>query len=117
MASIRRVLIVAALIPWLALSNVLARQHAHESDSDDHAAVVHTHFAPHSDDGHEISNPDPDRAEVTDPDEHVVWLNQVGLTEITRSFAPLLVILWTPIEIVPERVVRVAVVPDEATLP
>ena len=82
----------------------------------DHASLAHTHFAPHVRD-HESANHDHDGAEVSDVDEDVVWIDQVGLAEATRSFAPLLAILSTHIEIVPERLVRVAVVPDEATLP
>jgi hypothetical protein len=117
MSSIRRILIVASLMPWLALSTVVARQHAHESDSADHAAVVHTHFAPHSHHDNEISHHDHDGAELSDVDEHVVWIDEVGLVQATRSFAPSLVILSTPIAIVPERLVHVAVIPDEATLP
>ena len=117
MGSLRRILIVAPLVPWLALSAVLAREHVHESDSADHASVAHAHFAPHSHSDHEISNSDGDDAEVSDVDEHVVWIDEVGLVQATRSFPPLLVILSTHIEIVPERLVRVAVIPDKATLP
>jgi hypothetical protein len=117
MSSIRRILIVASLMPWLALSTVAARQHAHESDSADHVAVVHTHFAPHSDRDNDISHHDHDGAELSDIDEHVVWIDEVGLVQAPRSFPPPLVILSTPIGIVPERLVHVAVIPDEATLP
>ena len=107
MGSLRRILIVAPLVPWLALSAVLAREHVHESDSADHASVAHSHFAPHSHGGNEVSKLDHDGAEVSDVDEHVVWLDEVGLTEATRSFSPLLVILSTHIEIMPDRLVRV----------
>ena len=117
MAPIRRILIVASLMPWLALSTVLARQHAHESDSGDHVAVVHIHFGPHSHSDNEISHRDHDGAELSDVDEHVVWIDEVGLVQATRSFAPPLVILSTPIGITPEELVHVAVIPDEATLP
>ena len=116
MGSIRRLLVVAPLVPWLALSAVIGREHVHESHAPDHASVAHTHFAPHVRD-HELADHDHDGAEVSDVDEDVVWINQVGLAEATRSFAPLLAILSTHIEIVPERLVRVAIVPDEATLP
>jgi hypothetical protein len=116
MGSLRRILIVVPLVPWLALSAVIAREHVHESDSADHASVAHTHFAPHTHNSHEIANPDHDGAEVSDVDEHVVWIDEAGLVEAIRSFAPLLAILSTPIEIVPERLVRVAIIPDEATL-
>ena len=115
--SIRRILIVAPLVPWLALSAVLAREHVHESDSADHAAVAHSHFAPHIHGDHEIATHDHDGAEVSDVDEHVVWLDEVGIAETTRSFPPLLVALPTHLEIVQQRLVRVAVIPDEATLP
>ena len=104
-------------MPWLALSTVVARQHAHESDSADHIAVVHTHFAPHSHNDNEISHRDHDGAELSDVDEHVVWIDEVGLVRAPRSFPPPLAIPSTPIEIVPERLVHVAVIPDEATLP
>jgi len=114
--SIRRFLIVAPLVPWLALSAVLAREHVHESDSADHASVAHSHFAPHGHSGNEISNHDHDGAEVSDLDEHVVWLDEVGIAEATRSFPPDLLSLPAHIEIVPELLVRVAVVADEATL-
>jgi hypothetical protein len=117
MGSIRRLLIVAPLVPWLALSAVFAHEHVHESDSADHAAVAHSHFAPHGHDAHEIANPDHDGAEFSDVDEHVVWIDEAGLTEATRSFTPILAILSTPIEMVPDRLAGVAVIPDEATLP
>ena len=117
MLSLSRILTVASLLPWLALSTVLARQHSHESDSADHVAVVHTHFAPHSHNDHEISHHDDDGAELSDVDEHVVWIDEAGLVQAPRSFPPPLVILSTPIAIVPERLVHVAVIPDEATLP
>jgi hypothetical protein len=117
MSSSRRSLIVASLMPWLVLSTVVARQHAHESDSADHVAVVHTHFAPHSHSDNEISDHDHDGAELSDVDEHVVWIDEVGLVQAPRSFPPPLVILATPIAMVPERLVHVAVIPDEATLP
>ena len=117
MDSIRRLLIVAPLVPWLALSAVIGRPHVHESHSPDHASVAHTHFAPHIHSDHEIANHDHDGAEVSDVDEDVVWIDEVGLAEATRSFPPLLIILSTHLEIVPEPLVRVAVVPDEATLP
>jgi len=114
-SSIRRILIVAPLVPWLALSPVLAREHVHESDSADHASVAHSHFAPHDHGGNEISNHDHD-AEVSDLDEHVVWLDEVGIAEASRSFPPVLLILPAHVAIVPELLVRVAVVADEATL-
>jgi hypothetical protein len=117
MGSLRRILIVGPLVPWLALSAVIAREHVHESPAPDRPSVAHTHFAPHGHDGHEIANPDHDGAEVSELDEHVVWIDDVGLVKTTRSFPPLLVILATHIAIVPERLVRVAVIPDEATLP
>jgi len=117
MGSIRRLLIAAPLVPWLALSPVFAHEHVHESESADHVSVAHSHFAPHSHEAHEIANPDHDGAEVSDVDEHVVWIDEVGLTETTRSFSPLLAILPAHVEIVSEPLVRVAVIPDEATLP
>ena len=116
MGSIRRILIVAPLVPWLALSAVLAREHVHESDSADHASIAHSHFAPHGQSASEIADHDHDGAEVSDVDEHVVWLDQAGIAEATRSFAPVLLILPAHVEIVPELLVRVAVVADEATL-
>ena len=117
MGSIRRILTVASLVPWLAVSAVLAREHVHESHSDDHPSVAHSHFAPHTQDSHEIFHLDHDGAGVSDVDEDVVWLDEVGLVEATRSYLPLLVMLSTHLEIVLERPVRVAVIPDEATLP
>src|SRR4029450_8417342 len=98
MPSIRRILIVASLMPWLALSTVVAQQHAHESDSADHVAVVHTHFAPHSHNDKEISPRDHGGAELSDVDGHVIWIDEVGLVQATRSFPPPLVIVSTPIE-------------------
>jgi hypothetical protein len=117
MDSVRRLLIVASLVPWLALSAVIGQAHVHESHAPDHAAVAHTHFAPHIHRDHEIANHDHDAAEISDVDEDVVWIGEVGLAEAPRSFPPLLVILATNVEIVPEPLVRVAVAPDEATLP
>ena len=117
MGTIRRLLIVAPLVPWLALSAVIGREHVHESHSPDRASVAHTHFAPHNHGNHDVATHDHDGAEVSDVDEDVVWTDQVGLAAARRSFPPLLVILSTNVEIVPERLVRVAVLPDEATLP
>jgi len=117
MGSIRRLLIVAPLVPWLAVSAVVGQQHVHESHSPDHASVAHTHFAPHSHPDHEIANHDHDGAEFSDVDEDVVWLDEVGVAETIRTFLPPLSILPTRIEIVPDRLVHVAVIPDEATLP
>lgn len=116
MGSIRRILIVAPLVPWLALSPVLAREHVHGSDPADLASIAHSHLAPHGRSGNEISNQDHDSAEVSDLDEHVVWLDEIGIAEATRSFSPDLLGLPAHIEIVPELLVRVAVVADEATL-
>jgi hypothetical protein len=123
MGSIRRLLIVAPLLPGLALSAVLGQEHVHQSHDRDHASVDHTHFAPHIHGDHEIADHeiadhDHDDAEVSDvDDEDVVWIDRVALPESARSFSPLLAILSTPIEIVPARLVRIAVVADEATLP
>jgi hypothetical protein len=117
MGSLRRILIVAPLVPWLALSAVFAHEHVHESDSADHASIAHSHFAPHSHDGGAITNPGHDGAELSDVDEHVVWIDEAGLVQAPRSFPPPLAIPSTHIEIVPHRLVRVAVIPDEATLP
>jgi hypothetical protein len=117
MVSLRRILIVAPLVPWLALSAVFAHQHVHESDSADHASIAHSHFAPHGHDGGQISNHDHDGAEVSDVDEHVVWMDEVGLVQASRSFPPPLAILSPHLEILSQRLVRVSVIPDEATLP
>jgi hypothetical protein len=116
MGSIRRILTVASLVPWLAVSAVIAREHVHESHSDDHRSVAHSHFAPHTQDDHEIVHLDHDGAEVSDVDGDVVWMDEVGLAESTRSFLRLPVILAAHTETVPERPVRVAVAADEATL-
>jgi hypothetical protein len=113
--SIRRILIVTGLVPWLALSAVVPRPHLHESDSADHAAFAHSHFSPHVPGDHEIASPDHDAAEISDVGEHVVWLDEVGLAEATRSFPQLWVILSTPVAIAPGLPVHVAVAPDEAT--
>jgi hypothetical protein len=115
MGSIRRILIVAPLVPWLAVSAVIAREHVHESHSGDHPSVAHSHFAPHTQNDRDL-HLDHDGAEVSDVDKDVVWMDEVGLAEAIRSFPPLLIILATHIEIVPERPVHVAVAVDEATL-
>jgi hypothetical protein len=115
--SIRKTLIVTALAPWLALSAVIARPHLHESESADQPPVAHSHFSPHVHDDHEISGSGHDGAEVSDVDEHVVWLDEVGVAEATRSFPPLWMILPAHLPIVPGLPVPVAVAPDEATLP
>jgi hypothetical protein len=115
MGSMRRILIVAPLVPWLAVSAVMPREHVHESHSPDHESVAHSHFSPHVHGDDQISDHDHDGAEVSDVDEPVVWINDVGLAETTRSFHPPLIAESTPIGFVPERLVHVAVVSDEAT--
>lgn len=121
MGSLHRILTVACLVPWLAVSAVMAREHVHESHSTDHASVAHRHFAPHTHSEHDIRHLDHlhldhDSAEVSDVDEDVVWLDEVGLAETTRSFFPLLIVTVVPIEIAPDRLVHVAMVADQATL-
>jgi hypothetical protein len=118
MGSVIRVLAVVALAPWLALSASLAPEHVHEADSRDyHAPIVHRHLAPH-DHGHsEVSYLDHDGAKVSDTDEHVIWIDDVGITEITHAFPELLLAVATHIDIVRDTLTHVAVVADQATLP
>jgi hypothetical protein len=111
-----RILTVASLVPWLAVSSVIAREHVHESRSAGRPPLAHSHFSPHSHDDHDSFHLDHDGAEVSDVDEDVVWINDVGLAQSPRSFPPALIVVAVSIPIVPDRLVRVAVVADEATL-
>jgi len=118
MQPLGRILAATALAPWLVLSSAVAPEHVHESDAaDHHAAVAHRHFAPHDHDAADVSHLDHDGAEVSDADDHVVWLDEVGIAEATHSFPEFLILLATHIALLSPPVVHVAVVADEATLP
>lgn len=116
MASVVRILTVIVLMPWLALSAVLAREHVHESDAAGHPSVVHTHFAPHNDRAH-ASHLDHDDAELSDADEHVMWLDETGIAETAHAFPQFLVVASTHTVTAPSSRRGAAVTPDEATLP
>ncbi|MEO8257791.1 MAG: hypothetical protein ABI868_10650, partial [Acidobacteriota bacterium] len=113
MGSLSRMLAVVFLVPWLAVSAVIAREHVHESVSADH--VAHSHFAPHTRTDHDALQLDHDGAEVSDADvdEDVVWMNDVALVQAPRSFPPLLVVVAAPLAIVPERFEPIIVVADQ----
>ena len=119
--SIGRFVIVTALVPWLAVSASLAPEHVHESDAPDHhASVAHRHVAPHEHGGATLADfhhDDFDHAEVSDTDEHVVWIDEVGVAEALHSFPELFVVVASHIDVVPGALMDAAVVPDEATLP
>lgn len=116
MGSVVRILTVVVLVPWLALSAVVAREHVHESDAAGHASVVHTHFAPHDDRAH-ASHLDHDEAELSDADEHVLWLDETGIAETAHAFPHFLVVVSTHAITAPPTLRHAAVAPDEATLP
>ena len=117
MEAIRRISIVTALVPWLAVSAVIAPEHAHESDAADHVSVVHRHLASHGYDRAEVSHPGHDVADVSDADGHVVWLDQVGIAEATHSLPKLVVVVWTHLVLAPQPLTHAVVVADTATLP
>jgi len=126
MQTFARIIVAAALAPWLVVSSALAPEHVHEAGSaDHHPSVAHRHFSPHehllAETSHhafaDASHHDHDGAEVEDPDEQVVWLDQVAVAEAARSFPVTLFVVSTHVDVTPEPIVRVAVAADEATLP
>jgi hypothetical protein len=115
MRSVFRILVVVTLVPWLAVSAALAREHVHEAEASGHAAVVHAHFAPH---GQDAAHADRHEAEFSDADEHVMWLDQVGVAAAgADTFPPVLVVLATHLDIAPQAVRHTVIAADEATLP
>jgi hypothetical protein len=126
MRTLGRILTASALAPWLVVSSALAPEHVHEAGSaDHHPSVAHRHFSPHehplAEASHharaDASHLDHDGAEVEDPDEQVVWLDQVAVAEAAHSFPVTLFVVSTHVDVAPEPLVRVAVAADEATLP
>jgi hypothetical protein len=117
MVSVVRILTVVVLVPWLAVSAVLAREHVHESDVAGRASVVHTHFAPHDADAAHASHLDHDDAEFSDADEHVMWLDQAGIAKTADVFPQFLALVSTHIISAPPSLRHAVVAPDEATLP
>ena len=117
MRSVVRILAVAALVPWLAVSAALAREHVHESDAAGHASLVHSHFAPHDQEGRHLDLDHHHGAEIGGGDAHVVWLDQVGIAPAAHGFTQFLFVLSTPIIIAPPPVRHVAVAADETSLP
>lgn len=119
--SMARVLTVAALVPWLAVSASLAPEHVHESDSPDHhAPVSHRHVAPHEHGGATLFDDHDDGVdglEVSETDEDVVWIDEVAVAEATHSFPERFLVIASHIDVVRSALVGAAVVPDEATLP
>jgi hypothetical protein len=118
MGSVVRVLTVVVLVPWLAMSAVLAREHVHDSTAAGHPPLVHTHVAPHHDDTAHASHLDLDGAEFSDADEHVMWLDTVAIAETAHACPQCFVVVSTHIISAPETVQHHPVfAPDEATLP
>jgi hypothetical protein len=112
-----RILAVVALVPWLAVSAAFAREHVHESDTSGHASVVHAHFAPHGHDASHVFDVDHYAAEFSDADEHVLWLDQVGVAPTAYAFPPFLIVPSTLVVIASEAVRHTVAAADEATLP
>ena len=118
MWSIARLLTLATLVPSLAVSAAIAPPHVHESEGPDHhTAVAHRHFAPHQHEAEDADHHDHDAAELSDHDEDVLWLDEAGIAETTRSFAPPLIVVSTRIGIAPQMVRHAVAAIDEATLP
>ena len=117
MGSVIRILAVAILAPWLAVSAALAPEHVHQPGVTGHASVVHTHFEPHH---HESARLDLDHhhaAELSAADEHVMWLDQVGIPLTAYLFPDFLGVVSTRAIISPQPVRYTAAAADEATLP
>lgn len=71
MHSLRQTGVALALAPWLVLSSAVPPEHVHEADARHSHAVAHRHFAPHDQDG----------AEISDGEGRVVWLDDVGVQQ------------------------------------
>jgi hypothetical protein len=118
MRTLGRIIAATALAPWLVVSSALAPEHVHESEAaDHHASQAHRHFAPHDHARGDLLHLDHDGAEISDVDDLVVWLDEVGIAETSHSFPEFLIALATHVASLPSPVVHVAVVADEATLP
>ena len=118
MRTLGRIIAASALAPWLVVSSALAPEHVHAAGSADHyPSVAHRHFSPHEHPLAEAFHHDHDGAEVEDPDEQVVWLDQVAVAEAARSFPVTLFVVSTHVDVAPEPLVRVAGAVDEAPLP
>jgi hypothetical protein len=76
--SIWRTVLALGLAPCLVVSSAAAPEHIHEADAHHARAVVHRHLEPHHHDGLEGPH-DHDRAEFSQEEGRVVWLDQVGI--------------------------------------
>jgi hypothetical protein len=117
MGLVLRILAVVTLVPWLAVSAAFAREHVHESDASGHASVVHAHFALHAHDAAHVSDADHHGAEFSDADEHVLWLDQVGVAPASYAFPQFLVVHSVVVVIASQAVRNTVAAADEATLP
>lgn len=103
-----RVLAIVAVAPWLAVASALPPEHVHGTAGAHRHVAVHQHAAAHDHDATEIEEND---------DDHVVWLDDIGIAEAVRTCARLAAAVPAHLEIFAEPIAWVAAATDEATLP
>jgi hypothetical protein len=72
--SLGRAVVNLILAPYIALSATVAPEHVHEAAADHPRSAVHRHLQPHS-----VASDYHDHAQLADDDEHIVWLDSVGV--------------------------------------
>ena len=80
--SFGRAAVSLILVPYIALSATVAPEHVHEADADHPQSAVHRHLQPHTAGSH-----DHDHAQLTDDDDHIVWLDGVALRQLGYQFS------------------------------
>ncbi len=80
--SFGRAVVGLILAPYIALSAMVAPEHAHEADADHPHSTVHRHLQPHNAGSH-----DHDHAQLADDDDHIVWLDSAALHQPGYQFA------------------------------
>lgn len=100
MKSVWRQVLGLALVPWLAVSGLVPREHVHEADADHPSAIAHRHFEAHEHEGTEISH----------GEARVVWLDNVALEHVRiQVSAAVLAVLTVTLGAVPPATPTMAV--------
>jgi hypothetical protein len=116
LGALGRIVVAAAVGPWLVLSS-LVPAHVHAADAADHqGAVAHRHFSEHEHaGGGRIRHSG--GAEVEDPDEQVVWLDDLAVAVAAYALLQRLFVVKTVVDVAPRRSVCALTFIDESTLP
>jgi hypothetical protein len=80
---LKRIVASSILAPYAALSLAIAPEHLHEADADHPHSAIHRHVQPHEAGSRDH---DHDHAQLSDDDDHVVWLDAATLHEVAFLF-------------------------------